>query len=227
MKNSIRVLLIDRQLMFVYALQMLLDNQPEITVIGTASEANEAIKIARLQKPDIIVSDIFLEQDSGLDLIPQLLSTSETTRIITLTDTSDPHILQQIIKMGVMGIIHKSKTPEILISAIKKVHMGEAWIDRLTMGSILSNISRPDHKPPVSDDKLKIHLLTPKERHIICLLSKGLKNKRIAEQLHLSEITVRHHLSTIYRKLDVSDRFELIVLSYNQSLCPPPGATAE
>jgi two-component system, NarL family, nitrate/nitrite response regulator NarL len=219
MENTIRILLIDEQKLFLAALRMLLDDQPGLSVVGVACDQAEAYQLVVESQPDIIVSD-FLSSEN--DFIPQLLSVCKFARIIILTNSSDHRTQQQALKLGVMGIVHKTKAPDILISAIKKVHQGEAWVDRLTMGAILAEISRPDSRDPQADYRLKIGLLTNKERVIISLVSKGWKNKQIANHLQLSEITVRHHLSTIFRKLDVTDRFELIVFAFTQALCDLP-----
>jgi len=115
----------------------------------------------------------------------------------------------------------KQQAADLLLKAIKKVHAGEVWIDRSMMSSVLSDVRSERHEE-TDPEAPKIASLTPREREVIALVSEGLKNKLIGERLFISETTVTHHLSSIFSKLDVSDRLELIIYAFRHGLAKIP-----
>ena len=223
MEEAIRIIIIDDHAVFLAALRMLIEGQPGMKVVGEARNRAEAIEITRSLQPDIIVLDLVMGDENGLDYIKELLAESRGGRVIVLTGALDSKLHQLAIQQGAMGLVLKTKGPETLLKAIEKVHQGEVWVDRVTMGIVLSEMSRLGKEDEPTRNDSTVDLITKREREIIKLVAKGFKNKQIADQLHLSDITVRHHLTSIYSKLGVADRFELIVFAYNNSLCDPPG----
>jgi len=109
-----------------------------------------------------------------------------------------------------------------LLKAITKVYAGEIWFDRSMMGSVLSQMSRVGKGNNQDPEAVKMATLTEREREIITLIGEGLKNKQIADRLFISETTVRHHLTSIFAKLEVSDRLELIIYAFRHNLAQSP-----
>jgi two-component system, NarL family, nitrate/nitrite response regulator NarL len=219
MENAIRIVLVDDHAVFVAALRSLIDTRPGMKVVGEAKNRVEALNLARSLRPDIIILDIVMGDENGLDYIQELISESGG-RVIVLTGVLDPRLHQQAIQQGAMGVVLKTQNPDILLKAVTKVQQGEAWIDRITMGLVLTELSR--NRMNGADPGPAVNQVTKREREIITFVAQGLKNKQVADRLHLSEITVRHHLTSIYSKLGVADRFELIVYAYNHTLCDRP-----
>ena len=122
-------------------------------------------------------------------------------------------------RAGAMGVVLKDHAAEVLIKAIEKVHSGEVWLDRLMMGRVLQEISEEKQSNP---DREKIDTLTERERQVVGLVGEGLKNKQIAARLFISETTVTHHLSSVFSKLEVSDRLELVVYAFRHGLAKLP-----
>jgi DNA-binding NarL/FixJ family response regulator len=118
-----------------------------------------------------------------------------------------------------MGIVLKEHAADQLLKAIEKVNKGEVWIERSMMGSMIQELSRP---PLVDPELVKIESLTEREREVIALVGEGLKNKQVGERLFISETTVTHHLSSVFSKLDVSDRLELIIYAFRHGLAKMP-----
>ena len=118
-----------------------------------------------------------------------------------------------------MGIVLKEHAAEQLLKAIKKVHEGEVWIERSMVGSMIQELSRPAMVDP---EVVKIESLTEREREVIALVGEGLKNKQVGERLFISETTVTHHLSSVFSKLEVSDRLELIIYAFRHGLAKMP-----
>jgi two-component system nitrate/nitrite response regulator NarL len=120
---------------------------------------------------------------------------------------------------GAMGVVLKEHAAEVLIKAINKVHQGEVWLDRSMMGTVLDEMTQA---PEIDPEGARIASLSDREREVIALIAEGLKNKQIAQRLFISETTVTHHLSSIFSKLDVSDRLELIIYAFRHGLAQLP-----
>jgi DNA-binding NarL/FixJ family response regulator len=135
--------------------------------------------------------------------------------IILLTESQDSDFQQRAIKLGARGRVAKNQTPEILFKAIQKVHAGEVWFERVIMATVLGEMSR-------QNEAARIETLSKREREVVVLIGEGLKNKQIADRLFISETTVQHHLSSIFGKLGVADRLELVIYAYRQGLVKLP-----
>ena len=139
-----------------------------------------------------------------------------------LTAIRDLDLHSQAVRRGALGLVQKGASADVLVRAIYKVHGGEAWFDRTLMGRALVELTRARDVTPEAPAAAQLASLTKREREIIRLVGEALKNKAIAERLRISEATVRHHLTSIYEKLGVSDRLELVVYAYRYKLAEPP-----
>jgi DNA-binding NarL/FixJ family response regulator len=128
-----------------------------------------------------------------------------------LTNSKDPEVHRQAMSKGAIGIISQEDTPGSLMNAIKRVHSGGVWLDRFVAAKMIGDLSSGNNRLNHSPDEKKIATLTDREREVVRLVGEGLNNRQIAERLYISHITVHHHLTNIYSKLDVKDRLELIV----------------
>lgn len=218
--TGIRVLLVDDHQSILWGLVKLIEGeQPRFSIAGVAKSAADAVLQAAATKPDVIVLDIDLGLGkTGLDIIPDLLKACQA-KILVLTGVRDPEIRDQAVLLGARGVVQKEEPAEIILSAIEKVHAGEAWLDRQTMGGLLTRLAgRREEK--VSPEAAKIATLTRKEREIIGAIVRegGASNKRIADRLNISDHTLRNHLNSIYGKLGVSNRLELYVYANQHKL---------
>jgi two-component system, NarL family, nitrate/nitrite response regulator NarL len=220
--QPIRILLVDDHVVVRTALSGLIQTQDSLKVVGEASNRKDALEIAEREKPDIILLDIELGNESGLDFITDLLAVNENTRIVVLTGVRDPETHQRAVSLGAMGVVQKEKAFEVLVRAIEQVNAGEAWIDPLLVARIVKQVVNANKPKPVDHDTAKIATLTDREREVVTLIGDGLKNKEIADKLFISEWTVRHHITSIFSKLEVSDRVELILYAYKRGLATPP-----
>ena len=167
----------------------------------------------------MIILDLVLGDEDGLNLLPTLREKSPKTRVLILTGVLNPDAHRAAIRKGAMGIVLKEHAADLLLKAIKKVNDGEVWIDRSMMGMVIQEFSKPAYTDP---EVSKIEALTSREREVIGLVGEGLKNKQIAERLFISETTVTHHLSSVFAKLDVSDRLELTIYAFRHGLAKMP-----
>jgi two-component system nitrate/nitrite response regulator NarL len=219
---SVRVLIVDDHGIMRAGLRMLLESHPGIMVVGEASTCADALALTTGTQPDVIILDLDLGGENAVESIPTLLRTTPDTRILVLTGVRDPEVHRQAIRHGAMGLVLKEKAVETLLQAITKVRAGEVWLEPTMIARVLGDLTRPPSSPQTSAEATKIARLTEREREVITLVGEGLRNKHIAERLYISEATVRHHLTAIFAKLDISDRFELAIYAYQHGLAKPP-----
>ena len=218
---KIRILIVDDQLVVREGLRMLIENHPGTKVIAMASTRSEALDILARDTCDLIILDLELGGYSAVSFIPQLREAARNSRVLVLTGSRDSAIHQKAAQLGAMGVVLKEDAADLLLKAIEKVYKGEAWLDRVTLGNLLFQMSN-QNKEPLDPRVQKISSLTDRERQVIALIAEGLKNRQIAERLFISPTTVTHHLSSIYSKLGVSDRLELVIYAFANKLAKMP-----
>lgn len=216
--KPIRILIIDDHALIRTTLRMFLECQPGLMVVGEGASPEEALAAAAHEQPDIILLDLHLGDASGLDLLPQLQTVAPEAHIIVLTGVRDVEMHRRAIRLGAVGLVLKEEAAAVLIEAIAKVSAGEVWLNSLLVARVLSEMTRPGPGPSTDPEAVKIKALTAREREIITLIGQGLKNHAIADHLYISEATVRHHLTSIFRKLGVGDRLELAIYAYRHGL---------
>lgn len=219
--KPIRIVLVDDHKVVRGGLRLLLESNSQLKVVGEAGNRADALSLIESERPDIILLDMDLKGESGLDVLQNLPPDFEG-RVLILTGLVDAEIHRKCVRLGARGLVQKELAPEVLVKAIKKVHEGEIWFDRNMMSSVLSDVLSQKERKDGDPERLKITTLTAREHQVIALVSEGLKNKQIAERLFISDTTVRHHLTSIFSKLDISDRLELVIYAYRHELAKPP-----
>jgi len=217
-EKPIRIVLLDPFVLIRSGLRLLIERQPGFCVVGEAGDLIEGLEIVACQQPDIVLIDSTLAGNPSLKGIPRLIQLSSQARIILVTVAADSKANLLAVQDGVLGVVFKTQSPEILLKAIEKVHGGEVWIERSMMAHLITNLSQVHQAARPDPEKECIALLSVREREVIRLIGQGLKNQQIAAQLCISETTVRHHLTSIYSKLGVSDRLELLVFAHRCDL---------
>jgi DNA-binding NarL/FixJ family response regulator len=211
-QDTIRILLIDDHQSFLWGMVKLIESDsPNFTVIGTASDIAEALTILDREQPDVILLDIDLRGVNSLDSMP-LVRKATSAMVLILTGVRDAETHERAVMAGARGVVQKEAPAEMILKAIKKVYEGEIWLDRLTTGRLFSKLL--DHSNnQVSPEAAKIASLTSREREIINVMTEQGRstNKQIAVHLNMSEHTLRNHLSSIYSKLEVENRLELVM----------------
>lgn len=221
--NAIRVLLVDDHPCFLWGLEQLINTRnPQMTVVGTAGQGIEALKLASETRPDVIVLDIDLGIENGVDLLSRLIACSGA-RILALTDSRDPGRRDSAVLAGARGVVGKEERPETLLQAIRKVHDGELWLDRSATGRVFVELSRALQGGGKTDEQSRIASLTRREREVVGIVSThpAASVKAIARMHHISEKTLRNHLTSIYDKLRLSSRLELHVFASTHKLDVP------
>jgi two-component system, NarL family, nitrate/nitrite response regulator NarL len=216
----IRIVVLEEHELFRAGICMLLSQQLGFEVVGEAGKWPDMLSIIKREQPDVML--LAISDSVAIDPLPEVKAASEDTRILVLSKSNDPKLHRQAVCLGAAGVISKDKAADVLIKAIERIHAGEAWLDRFTTASLLRELSPSNKSARQDPDERKISSLTEREREVIKLVGKGSKNKQIAEALFISDITVHHHLTSIYSKLEVADRLELLIYAYRNNLAELP-----
>jgi len=221
-QRPIRIIIIDRNKLAREALRILTLDRASFQLVGEAGNAADALALVKQEQPDVVLLDLDLAPDNGFDLLSAVLQVSPNSRVLVLTHVRDIEQHRQAMLRGAMGVLQKENGSDVLFRAIAKIDAGEIWYDRSKMGVLLRDLQNADAKD-VNPIATKIESLTPREHEVIGLVSTGLKNKQIGERLFISETTVRHHLTSVFEKLGLSSRLELIIFAFGQGLATVPG----
>lgn len=219
--GTIRVLLVEDHQTMLWGLQKLIDaEKPRMHVAGTASTCPEALERAAQMARDVILLDLDLGGVSMVDFVPELLANG-LSRVLVLTAAHQTDTLDLAVRRGARGILHKEVSAGQVIKAIEKVHRGELWFDAATMDRLFGQLlrARTAHKA----DTAPHESLTARERAIVsaAVRHSGSANHEVAERLFISEHTLRNHLTSIYRKLNVANRLEMYVYAMKHGLVQP------
>ena len=216
----IRVFLIDDHRSILWGLERLIESgKPGMEVVGSATNCAEALKLIDETLPNVILLDIDLGGEDGVREIPKLIARSRA-KILVLTGLRDESIHDEAVLAGASGVVEKEASAETILTAIEKVHEGQLWLNRIATGRIFVEFSRENAAQAVSPERAKIAALTDREREIVSVAAShaGANAKAIAEMLHISEHTLRNHLTSIYDKLDVANRLEMFAYAHKHGL---------
>jgi len=210
-----RILITGDQRMVRTAMRHLVESQEGMTVVGDCENLPELLAEALQLSPDLILLDLDLDTRGScvLERVEALLHAANKTPALILTASDASHAVQFAMQHGAVGFVMKERPAYVLDRAMRAVLAGEIWLERSMMASVMAVAVRP----PVDEKRggdFGIKQLTGREREISELVALGLQNKVIAARLYISETTVRHHLTSIFGKLDVSNRMELMFLLF-------------
>jgi DNA-binding NarL/FixJ family response regulator len=223
LEDSIRIFILNPYLLNSTGLRLIIECEEGFKVVGEAQDSTVGIEMVASQKPDIILLKLDPGGGTNLEVITKLLESSSQTRIILMTTSEDKQVCSLAIQKGIVGIVAETQLPQTLFKAIRKVHAGELWIEHSLMAHFVTSLSHSHRTKRVDPDTERIGQLSNRERQVVQFISLGLKNKQIAAQLCISEVTVRHHLTSVYNKLGVSDRLELLVFAHRHGLVMEKG----
>ncbi len=209
--EKIAIVLVDDHAIVRQGLRTYLELQPDIEVVGEASDGNEAVVVVRDSLPDIVLMDLVMPNSDGVEATRAITAMSPSTRVIVLTSFSEDEKVFASIKAGAQGYLMKDVLPQDLVKAIRTVYSGEAQLDPEIARKLMQEFTHPQ---PVSPR----HDLTERELEVLRLIAQGKTNRDIAEDLVLSEKTVKTHVSNILQKLHLSDRTQAAVYALRQKI---------
>jgi DNA-binding NarL/FixJ family response regulator len=197
----------------------LLDTQPDFTVLGTASDGAEAVRISRELRPDVILMDVRMPGTDGIEATRQLTGGADGPRVIILTTFDLDEYVYDALRAGASGFLLKDVTAERLFDAVRVVAAGEALLAPAVTRRLISEFARL--RPAPAAPPVTVAELTPRETEVLRLLAEGLSNPEIAGRLVITEETVKTHVSRVLRKLALRDRAQAVVLAYESGLVRP------
>jgi DNA-binding NarL/FixJ family response regulator len=217
---TIRVLLCDDQALVRSGFRMILDAREDIEVVGEAEDGSQGVELAQQLDPDVILMDVRMPNLDGVEATRLLVAGGSRARIVILTTFDLDEYVYEAIRAGASGFLLKDVQPAQLVDAIRVVAGGEALlapsVTRRLLDRFADTLPGEETKPP-----LALESLTERELEVLKLLAGGLSNAELAEKLFLSETTVKSHISSVLRKLDLRDRVQAVVLAYEAGLVRP------
>ena len=226
---KIRVLLADDQPLLLHGFAMIINAQPDMEVVADAQDGAEAVRLARLHTPDVVLMDVRMPVLDGLTATRQLTQTSTGPRVLVLTTFDLDEYAFEAIRVGASGFLLKNTRPDDLLAGIRSVAAGDAVLAPSTTRRLLDTISdsleTPTAATPATPGSTPhtgaldvLHQLTSRERDVFDALSAGASNAEIATQLVVSETTVKTHVTRILAKLELRDRIQAVIFAHQHGL---------
>ena len=209
---KIKVMITDDHKMVREGIKQLLELNDSISVVGMASDGDECISVLESKKPDLLLLDINMPGKNGLEIIEEIKKLNFNVKIILLTVHNEVDYLLKAVEIGADGYVLKDSGSAELVDAIEIVMSGESYIQPDMIPMLNSKMIAKN------SDKEKMKNLTKRELEVLVLVSEGMFNKEIADKLSISERTVKNHISSIFKKIDVADRTQAAVFAIRNNL---------
>ncbi len=231
--TAIRVLLVDDQPLFRRGVRMLIDSQPDLTVVGEASDGGEAVVVADESRPDVVLMDIRMPRADGIAGTAGILRSATESgrtppRVIVLTTFDLDDAALRAIRAGASGFLLKDAEPEFLLAAIRAVHGGHAVVAPGAIADLLAHVGHaPDARLRRTPEELTaardaaLPDLSKREREIFAAVAEGLSNAEIAAREFVAEATVKSHVGKILAKLGLRDRVQVVLYAHDRGLLTP------
>lgn len=213
--DKIRIMIADDHAMLRQGLKQILELEKDIIVIAQASCGEEAIKLAMEKKPDIVLMDINMPGINGIQAIKEIKRDKNPCKVIVLTIHDDREYLFKTLHLGAEGYVLKDAEPTVLVDAIRNISKGNTYIEPNMTKELVKEFNRVTLN---EYDDIADRNLTIREKEVLQLISEGLLNKEIASQLYISEKTVKNHVSSIFRKLNVTDRTQAAIYALKNNI---------
>ncbi len=213
---TIGVVVADDQAIVRAGFRLLIDSEPDLTVLGEAADGAEAVALTRKTSPDVVLMDIRMPVMDGIAATRQIAAGHEPSRVLILTTFDLDEYVFAALRAGASGFMLKDRPPEDLLSAIRVIAAGDALLaPNITRRLIAHFIRQPD---PLSAPPQALAQLTAREREVLALIAAGMSNTELAGQLAMSVPTAKTHVSRILAKLGARDRAQLVVMAYQAGL---------
>ncbi len=217
--SMIRVVLADDQAMIRAGFKLLIDNQPDLEVVGEAETGAQAVALVEALKPHVVLMDVQMPDMDGIAATERLTSSgSSQARILIVTTFQRDDYIFDALRAGASGFLLKTAPPEDLVDAVRVVAAGNSLLDPTVTGRVIGRFSQAG--PGVARSE-RLDELTDREREVLEQLARGLSNAEIAAELFVGETTVKTHVSNVLSKLGLRDRVQAVVFAYEHGLVKP------
>lgn len=221
--DTIGVLIVDDQALVRAGFRMILEIEPDLRVVGEAADGEEAVAQVAALRPDVVLMDVRMPGLDGIAATRRLLAEGPAaTRVVMLTTFDMDAYVYEALRVGASGFLLKDVQPELLVAGIRAVHGGESLLaPTVTRRMIESYLAQP--RVLDASARARLGSLTPRELETLTLLARGLTNAELAEQLYVSETTVKTHVGRVLMKLGLRDRVQAVIYAYETGLVTSPG----
>jgi DNA-binding NarL/FixJ family response regulator len=221
----VRIVVVDDQAVIRGGLRLIIDNEPDLTVVGEAGNGEEAVRVVTASSPHVVLMDIRMPGVDGIEATRRILDAGDgAPSVLVLTTFQDDDYVFGALRAGASGFLLKDATPDVLLAAIRAVAAGDALVDPAVTGRLLARWSELEGRAdpaPTEDVPSPIADLTAREREILVGLARGRSNRELAAELYLSEATIKSHVSSLLLKLGVRSRVQAVILAYELALVRP------
>lgn len=208
----ITLIIVDDHVVVRKGLRLLLEQQPDISVVGEGGDGAQAIKLASDLLPDVVLLDLLMPKVDGITAVREIKRLTPATQIIALTSSFEDEHIFEVIKAGALSYLLKDTKPEELVAAVRAAARGESKLHPLVAERLLREMQQRDRSPLAE--------LTPRELDVLAQIARGRSNQEIAGELVLSERTIKTHVSNILAKLHLADRTQAAIFALQQRLVP-------
>ncbi len=215
-ENKISVLISDDHSLMRQGLEQLLEMEDDIIVVGQAENGLKAIERCRELEPDVMLLDINMPIMNGIEALQAIKNSESKTKVIILTIHNGHEYLLETINIGAEGYMLKDADADSLVNAIRTVNNGSSYIHPTLAEHLVKHYSERNH--PTNSQKDENGILTKREYEVISLIADGMSNKEIADNLFISEKTVKNHVSNIFKKIDVNDRTQAAIYAFKNKI---------
>jgi DNA-binding NarL/FixJ family response regulator len=224
-EQPITVVVADDQRVVREGLAMVLGLMPDVTVLGSASDGEEALALVERLAPQVVLMDLRMPRVDGVEATRRISDQHSACRVVVLTTYADDHTVIQALRAGACGFLTKDAGSDQIRAALVAAVRGEASIDPAVQHHLVNTIARTAPLQWVPPDAQRLpDELTPREAEVLALVAEGLSNAEIAERLTVSETTVKSHINHLYSKTGARDRAQAVAYAYRNGLAPGAGA---
>ena len=208
----IRILLVDDQALVRAGFRLILDAEPDLEVVGEASDGEQAVTLAAELAPDLVLMDIRMPGLNGIEATRQLLAERNATRVLILTTFDLDEYVVDTFRAGASGFLLKTAPPQQLVAAVRTIHDGDALLAPASIRRLLEQHAQPAAAAAALEE------LTSREREVLEQLARGLSNTEIAAELVVEPSTIKSHVASVLAKLDLRDRVQAVIYAYESGL---------
>jgi DNA-binding NarL/FixJ family response regulator len=209
----IRLVVADDHPIVLHGLQQLFETQPDVTVVRCCNDGDSTLAALRTQPVDVLLLDLRMPGRSGFDVMRTINAEQLNCKTILITAALSDEDAVDAVRLGARGVVLKEAAPDTLLECVRRVYLGEQWIDHDTMSRAFDRVLKRE-----GESREAAALLTPREVEIVRMIAQGLRNRVIAGRLSISEGTVKIHLHNIYEKLGVDGRLALMLFAQEKKL---------
>lgn len=213
----IRVVIVDDEQLMRSGLRMMMESAGDIDVVGEAGDGDEAIELIDRVRPHVVLMDIRMPGKDGLAATEELSAREDGPKVLVLTTFGEDAYVYRALTAGAVGFLLKDTPPEDLVNAVRKAYQGQAVLDPAITRAVIAHFTAPAaYGQREAQQKLKV--LTSREREVLACVGEGMSNADIGHRLHLSETTVKSHVSRVMEKLHCANRTQAAILAYEAGL---------